>query len=179
MADSYNLQGPTRGFTEPIRATVIARPTTCKLQLEMEGTHYDGEKMPGLGVRALLSYGKKRLEVWVCETFGDVGNNRIEWRSVCTQTKLAIKEGTKVILEPIPKTDLIKQADALLAKPISNKDDAWTMRTIIRSLWAYDDDPSVKDLCLRAEPEIQSYVRAHKKRHSPSLSELEQLFDQL
>jgi len=181
MSVTYNYQGPTEKFKKPVKATVIATPTTCKLELEMKGTHDNCEKMPGLGVLALLSYGRKKLEVRVCETVGDLGENHIERRSVCTGTKLAINEGTEVILEPIPKTDLIRRADTLLRKGIGNidEDDAWTLLTIIRSLWPYNDDRSIKDLCQRAEPVIEQYVKDHRKPHSPSLSDLDQLFDQL
>lgn len=179
MSQTYNCHGPTRQFTQPVGAIVIETPTTCCLQLNMVGGTDERQKMPGLGTRALLIHGKHQLEVWVSQTWGDIGPRHEEHRSVCTGTRLEIKKGTKIKLKPIPKTDLIKQADALLAKSISNKNDAWTLRIIIRSLWPYFDDPRVKGLCLRAEPIIELYVTANRKPCLPSLATIDHLFDQL
>ncbi len=179
MSEAYNFQGPTRQFTQPVEATVINAPSTCCLSLRMVGSHLECEKMPGLAVRATLMYGKKEHEIWVSKTWGDIGNNHEEHRGVCTGTRLDIQAGTNVTLKPIPKAQLIKQAYTLLARGIHDKKDAWLLRTIVRLLWPYDDDQSVKEFCLRTEPAINSYVAANIQSRPPSLGIIDNLFDRL
>lgn len=179
MSETYNLQEPVREFTKPIEATVIKTPTTCRLRLRMAGGLTERERMPGLGQRAILVYGKKSREVWVSETFGDVGYLHEEHRSVCTGVRLKIEATTNVTLEPIPKATLIERANELLRKKITNKGDAWTLRTIFFSLLPYKDDPDVLDLCRRAKPVIESYVVSNRPPHRPSLHDIELLFERI